>query len=183
VIVSRLAIGVIAVAFLSSQTDQKRVVEPVGTAPVEYFETHCKRCHGSEGWGYPDGFASKLSDEALRKELRSMAAGEGGAPLKEADIDVQLAYHRAMSAKAPFIVWTKANGQTLEGEASTESHLTALAGGKVVPIEFENGRWQVTLPAGRKPEEVRIEAVMGKLKSTMELKKLPYSTQKPEHVK
>lgn len=104
--------------------------------PLAYFAAHCQRCHGPEGNRYPEDFPTR-TDAQLRGSIVEMAEGPGGAPLGKGGLELQLALHRAIRAKEPFLQIAGGEGGKAVGYASTGVKLTQ--GGK--PIEAKDGRF------------------------------------------
>jgi hypothetical protein len=152
---SLLGFGILIAA--SQQGNAVKVPEPLEVAPIDYFEQHCSRCHGENGMNFIPGFAAKKSDEELSGTIKDMATGPGHAPLKEADIVVQLAYHRAMSEAAPFISWTGFSHDVMEGEVTPDSKMKANLGLKV---DLEEGHWKIQVPDGTNLSKVEISATL-----------------------
>lgn len=122
---------------------------PTGFGPLTYFETNCARCHGPYGSAYGETFGKHLDDAQLEKVIDDMAYGPGNAPLQPRELAVQVAYHKAMISRTPFVVVTKisvADGKaTVEGEAPPETPVT-VAG---FAATFDGHTWRVTVPAGK----------------------------------
>jgi cytochrome c553 len=133
------AFGAAAVAQLPAAAP----VKPLTTAPIAYFEAKCARCHGPNGGFYEQNFAAKYDDAALKAVIKRMAEGPGVAPLSDADLAVQAAYHRAIAANAPFFSLTKV-GPVVSGETTAEK-VVAKVKGKVVPVKLKEGIWTVKL--------------------------------------
>lgn len=152
--------------------------QPLKVAPLAYFTDHCQRCHGPEGAYYEDDFAKDQTDDQLREVLHRMADGPGGAPLVPADLDVQVAFHRALSEKRPFVAWTKA-GDALGGE-TTADKLTATVAGQPVDVAVKDGAWTLKLPAGADLKDVEIRAGTPPNASVLRLKDHPYSVAAPK---
>ncbi len=128
---------------------------PLKLAPLAYYAAKCARCHGPEGSYYPDHFATQKTDKQLWEVLDRMARGAGQAPIQGIDLDVQVAFHRAIDRQLPFIAWTKIQGATLSGETTTDQ-LEAKIGSKNLPISVKDEAWTLTIPNGDKANSVVI---------------------------
>ncbi len=127
--------------------------------PLAYFAAHCQRCHGPEGSRYPDDLASR-TDAELKDAIREMAEGPGAAPLGEGGLELQLALHRAIRAKEPFL--QIAGGENGRAVGYASSNAKPEQEGKGLPIK--DGRFlaapkgQVTTKAGPKTLAVPADA-------------------------
>ena len=129
--------------------------EPLKTSPVKYFKDHCARCHGTDGGMYDDFFDRGKSDKDLRDVIDRMATGPGQSPIDGIDLDAQVAYHRAIGSKLPFLTWTGQKGSVLSGDfAISGEKLTAKVGKKKLAVTDKEGTWTLTLPKGAKVEDV-----------------------------
>ena len=130
--------------------------------PITYFEDNCSRCHGPYGSFYGDTFAQKLSPAQLHKVVHEMAAGPGNAPIEGPELEAQVAYHRSLADKKPFIVLTEMKeeyGQhILHGEATPESQLDLVIDGTSISAKLEGHRWSAALPAPSALSRLRIRA-------------------------
>lgn len=108
----------------------------------------CARCHGDYGANYGDEFGVGLSEAELRKFVDDMASGPGAAPLEGRELDAQVAFHRSMIRKQPFLDWTALNGDAIEGEVMEGSTVHVEIGGKSYPAKVDDARWSFTYPAG-----------------------------------
>ena len=140
-------------------------VSPVAFKPIEYFDQNCSRCHGPYGSFYGDAFGRGLTDEKLRHVIADMAAGPGNAPLGEAELEVQTAYHRSLLDRRPFVVVNaiEANGDrvTMAGEVSPDSVVFVGAD----RANVKGHAWDVVLPPTVEPSRVVLR-VAGKSGST-----------------
>ncbi|HEV7302248.1 MAG TPA: hypothetical protein VGN72_23115 [Tepidisphaeraceae bacterium] len=126
-------------------------------AAFTYFETSCATCHGEYGSAYGDAAIDELNDTELRTAIHNMADGPGNAPVDPPKLQVLFDYHKAMIAKAPFVVVTKkesADGKTtIEGEVSPDASVS-VAGEKA---SVDGHAWKVTVPmAERYPLNVSL---------------------------
>ncbi|CAN5578728.1 hypothetical protein BH11ARM2_BH11ARM2_24200 [soil metagenome] len=134
---------VLAAGLFASQAEKPK---PTGFGAVSYFEDRCARCHGPQGSFFTADFAKGQDDEKLAASTKAMCDGPGGAPLKEEELKVEVAYMRAVSEGKTFIVWTS-DKDKFDGETSAEK-LTATVDGKPVSVEVKDGAW--SLPKGGK---------------------------------
>lgn len=115
-------------------------------APLDYFEDKCARCHGEYGSFYGDDFGKNLSDPQLHEAVDAMANGPAQAPLETRDLEVLVAYHRALRDKKPFLVLVDVkteNGERVwRGEVSPDASLTANG----APVTLDKHRFEVKLP-------------------------------------
>lgn len=152
---------------------------PVAKAPLAYFAAHCARCHGPHGSFYGAEFGAKRSDEDLRKIVHEMAEGPGGAPIAGPDLDAQVAYHRSLIDRKPFLVWTLARGTALAGEVSPGAVVTARAGARPLPVKATGTRWSVTLPKGVPARAVVLTARKGGATSVLALASAAFTHSQP----
>ena len=119
-------------------------------APMAYFAQNCARCHGPNGSFYGANFGKALTDDKLHTVVHDMAAGPGNAPIKDRALEIEVAYHRALIAKQPFIVLTEVTEKdgikTLHGEVSPESTIQLVVNQKQVLVSVEDAAWTAVLP-------------------------------------
>ena len=137
-----IPLGVASMALQSTQPAES----PPSVGPITYFQSHCVRCHGDSGSNNPD-FAKRLSDTKLRKMVDDMCAGPGGEPLKGADLDALIAFHRSIARDEPFICVTKCTKDRWEGEVSSGATLTLNDTSGERPVEVKDGSWSIPLEA------------------------------------
>jgi hypothetical protein len=147
---------------------------PVQTAPIQYFETNCSRCHGSYGRFFGDEFGKDLSDKQLRETITDMAAGPAKAPLQGEALDAQVAFHRALIRKEPFLVWTGASKTALWGEVTPGSKVQVKFGKMTVGASVKENRWRVDIPKGASAQAVITARLSGK-QTVLDLSKSAYS--------
>jgi len=166
----------------AQQPEAKKPVEPLKFGPRDYFVARCQRCHGVDGTNYTAGFAKKDTDEMLRHDIDRMAKGAGNQPIKDDEIDVQMAYHRLMSDGKPFISWTGRKDLVLTGEVTDGAKLMAKIGDKTVDVKVDDDdHWKLSLASSGDWEKVVLTAEMEKKKTSLELVKSAYS--KPADIK
>jgi hypothetical protein len=115
------------------------LVTPLEHQPLAYFQNHCERCHGPWGAFYGDSFGEGLSEDELKEIVDEMAAGPAGAPLEGEELAGQVAFHRSLLAKAPFLVF--------EGEVTPGSEVRLTWPGGELAAEVEDFRWTLELPS------------------------------------
>ena len=152
--------GFFLLAFIQAP-EAKKPTEPLKTPPRAYFTDHCQRCHGTDGDHFIPGFATE-PEAKLRADIVRMADGPGGASLKAEDVDVQVAYHRLISAQKPFVSWTGRDGLTLKGEVTDGATLTSNLG---TPKIGEDGAWTLVLPSQADLAKLRLTAALGEAKT------------------
>ena len=148
---------------------------PLGHAPLEYFAAKCARCHGPFGSFYGEDFGRNRSDAALHKVVKEMAEGPAGAPLAGRELDAQVAFHRALLAKEPFVAWTGQSGGEIAGEVSPDTTVSARVKGVEVPAKVDDTRWRLTLPAGTAASDVTVVARSDATSTTLALKDAAFS--------
>lgn len=151
--------GTLLLALLTrGQGEAPKPGEPLKLAPRAYFVGHCQRCHGVDGANYPKDFAKAEGKDKLRADIVRMAAGPGGAPLKDPDVDVQMAYHALISDRRPFLSVTERKGAVVKGEVSDGATLKASIG--TVEID-DDDEWTLTLPSDTDFAKVKLTATLG----------------------
>jgi cytochrome c553 len=136
---------------LDAEDEQVNTVEikELKLGPVSTFERTCARCHGPQGAFYGDEFA-KLDDDELHKKVRQMMVGPSFLKPKSYEVDAMTSYHRALTAKEPFLCVTSykpnAQGQTamLTGEATLGSTIEFHSKSEQRSISAdEQGAWSI----------------------------------------
>lgn len=144
-----------------------------GFGPITYYEEHCSRCHGQFGTGYLPDMDKRLTDDALRKVILEMAEGPAAAPLDEAQLDAEMAYHRSFIDGTPFVARTDA--KALKGEVTEGARVSVVVNGKTIPASVEGHTWSVN---GAGSGDARIIAEHDGKRTTLEPGK-PFSHGKP----
>lgn len=150
-------------------------LKPAPLRAVETYEKQCSSCHGQEGAMFDAGFEKKYATPGdLREMVESMP---GVAEMRPEQVEVLLAYVRAISRGEVFLVWTDAKSRLLEGEVSPRgASIRALAKGKPLKVERPSAyRWRVVLPSGVKVEEVQVTAQLQGKTSTLRLRQGAYT--------
>jgi hypothetical protein len=154
-------------------------VIPPTVAPISYFEDRCARCHGPQGSFYGDAFGKNLTEEALRKVVYDMCRNQGEMKLEGVDLDAQIAYHRSMISKEPFLVVTHREKGQLAGEASEKAVVTVRFKRSSVRAEVKGTVWRVAVPKGEKPENAVLTAKLVERSTTIRLVNEAFSHGKP----
>ena len=174
-LVSTLALGSITVAIPDSPKPA-----PPKVAPISYFEDRCARCHGPQGSFYGDSFGKKLTEEALHKVVYDMCRNQGEMKLEGVDLDAQIAYHRSMIAKEPFIVLMSSDNGILVGEVPEKTEVKVkFKRSSTTTIGVRTSRWSVAIPKGEKLENCVITATLNKHTTTLIPKKSAFSHAEP----
>jgi hypothetical protein len=142
---------------------------PLDNGPIAYFNAKCARCHGKYGSFYGEDFGRKLTDRQLRKVVADMAEGPSQAPLAQPELDAQVAFHRALIARQPFLSWTEKSAGSVSGEVTPGARVSATVGGKTVEAQLSRGSWSVRLPASTGAFAVKVSASTGKTTVTLDL--------------
>lgn len=153
--------------------------EPLKSGPVTYFEDRCARCHGPNGSFYGDDFGKKLTDDDLRKVVRDMCKFQGDSPLAGRELDAQVAYHRALIVKEPFIVITAIGSLQIKGEALPKTEISCRIGDKSIKGTLKSGLWSVDLPPHVDPYSAVITAKLKKASVELPVLSSAWSHYKP----
>ncbi|MCX7993766.1 MAG: cytochrome c [Fimbriimonadales bacterium] len=150
-------------------------LRPAPLKPVETYERKCSSCHGKEGAMLEKGFERKYASASeLREIVESMPGAIG---MRSEELDVMVAYMRAVSRSEPFLVWTERSANAIEGEVSP-SNATVRATAKRQNLKVARPtptRWRIELPKGVKIEDIELTAQRGAGRATLRLKDSPYS--------
>ncbi|OYT75184.1 MAG: hypothetical protein CFK49_04400 [Armatimonadetes bacterium JP3_11] len=150
-------------------------LRPAPVKAVETYERKCSSCHGKEGALLEKGFEKKYrSDGELREMVESMPGAMG---MRPEELDVMVAYTRAISRREPFLVWTTQGANTIEGEVSPGSAtLRATAKRQTLKVSRPAPpRWRIELPKSVRLEDIEIVAQSGAHRVTLRLRESPYS--------
>lgn len=140
---------------------------PLKTAPIEYFNSKCARCHGPMGMFYAHDFTKKMSDDDLKKVIKDMASGQGASPVDDTTAAALVSMHHAIDASYPFLSWTGRDGLTLSGESGNADKVTATVGDKEVPVKMDDTKWSVTLEKDADLAKLKISAISGEHQSVL----------------
>lgn len=152
--------------------------QPLGFAPLDYFDKHCARCHGPSGAFYGESFAKDLSDTDLARIVQEMTEGPGKAPLDQTRLAALIAFHRSLQADKPFIVWTRRSDKGIEGEVTAGSTLKVATPDGVFTAKVTGVSWVLEHP-GLDLDKAELTAQIGKRKTTLQLSVSPFSHYKP----
>lgn len=165
-----LALGILMGASLALSS-----LRPAPLKPVETYERKCSSCHGKEGTMLERDFEKKYASASeLREVVESMPGAIG---MRSDEIDVMVAYMRAISRGEPFLVWTERKADTLEGEVSPNT-ATIAATAKRQNLKVSRpapNRWRIQLLKGTKLEDVEITARRSTARTTLRLAESSYS--------
>ncbi len=114
-----------------------------GFAPIAYYEEFCSRCHGQFGTGYLSDMGKRLTDDALRQVIKDMAEGPAAAPLDDAQLAAEVAYHRSFIAGTPFVARVTVTNGEQSGEVTAGSTLSAEVNGKLAPAAVDGHTWKL----------------------------------------
>jgi hypothetical protein len=143
---------------VSAQAQQPEAPRTTGGfGPLGYFQDQCARCHGDYGAAYGDTFGAKLSDQQMLDVVKAMADGPAQAPLQDAQLQEETAFHLALRDKKPYIVATTWADGKLSGEAMPGSTVTLIQGDKTQTVELNGHQWQVNLDSGWAGAKLRAE--------------------------
>jgi hypothetical protein len=139
-------------------------------APLNYFGTSCARCHGPYGSFYGATFGKGLKDDAaLKKVVKEMCEGPGGAPLNDADLETLTNFHRSLRDNKPYIVAVELKDGVLSGEATPEAEITLESGAKTLDVALEGHKWSVTVGADFVWKGAKLHATKNDIETTLEL--------------
>lgn len=135
------------------------LVEPLARGPISYFQQRCAACHGAHGSQYLPGFASREGARDLRTVVEEMAAGPAMSPVDGEDLEALTAFHRALSAGAPFVAWLGRDGGDLVGEVmpGAGAEVEVRVGDRSFMAEVNGHAWRAAV--GDAKGEVMVRAV------------------------
>jgi hypothetical protein len=179
IILAAMSLTLSALALCQANSSKTAPPATPTVPPISYFEDRCARCHGPQGSFYGDDFGRKLSEDALQKVVDDMCRVQGDAPLKGLELEAQVAYHRAMIAKEPFLVVTRTKDGELAGEVAEKAVVSVKYRRISVTAEVKATSWKSRVPKGEKPEDAVITATLGKRTSVVRLSKESFSHSRP----
>ena len=142
-------------AVLRAQTEAPQTTK---FAPLDYFNDKCARCHGSYGSFYGADFAKGKTDAQLADVVKEMCEGPAQAPIAAPDMEVLVAWHRALRDGKPFVTSVEFNNSVLSGEASPGSTVTLeTSTGEKTPAPLNGHKWSAGLPEGVQLARIRVE--------------------------
>lgn len=171
-----LTILLFACLLLIGEARQKSVpVKPLSVLPIRYFEDHCARCHGSFGSFYGEEFGKELSDEKLQEAVKMMAEGPAGAPIQGESLSAQVAFHRALIRKEPFVAWTGRSATELWGEVTEHAKVQVRFGKRLQSASVKGSEWRVKVPAQANAQTAQVIATWKGKQTTLLLQQSAYS--------
>ena len=177
-------ISVAHAAETSGHADAVAAFAPASFAPMAYFDQKCARCHGPQGSFYGKDFGRDLDDAKLHATVNMMASGPAQAPISAPQLEIEVAYHRALIAKQPFVVVTDVTRDekslTLHGEATPGSALQIVAGKTKADAKLEKFAWTATLPANVDLNSATLTAKVGEAQTILKLSKSAWSHAKAD---
>lgn len=147
--------------------------------PLGYFADHCQRCHGEAGANYSPDLGKGKTDAWLIQEVTEMAEGPGQSPLQGDALNVQVAFHRSLIRKEPFVYVAKLAGGAIAGETTPGAKITVLVGSKRYPAKVTDTEWTATIPKDVQPKTTTVEATQGPKTVKLALAKGWYSHREP----
>lgn len=170
-----VASAALAIAGFSGAESRKAnpVLPKVG--PISYFDDHCAKCHGPQGSFYGDDFGKNLKEGALHKVVDDMCRHQGEAPLDGADLEAEVAYHRAMIAKEPFLAITKITSMQISGEVTEKSVVRVKFKRSTIWAIVNNTAWKTAIPRGEKPADAVVTAILDKRSTVLRLASSAFS--------
>lgn len=160
-----LVVGVaLCGAVLRAQTPAPQTTK---FAPLDYFNDKCARCHGPYGSFYGTEFAKGKTDAQLAGVVQEMCEGPAQAPLSPHDMEVLVAWHRALRDGKPFVASVDFKNSVLSGEASPGSSVTLQTStGERTIAPMTGHKWSAGLPEG--VQIARVEVAVGGQKTELD---------------
>lgn len=150
-----------------------RRLEPTAFEPITFFNKKCVYCHAKDGAAFTPAALAKYSEKAMEDRLLEMTDEKAKAPLADRDLDVVLAWFRALKKSEPFIVWTAQKDGVYKFEASPGSTLTTSEG----TVAKDGTLWRVT--GVTKPESLELTAKVGRKQSVLRIAQASVSHPRP----
>ncbi len=158
-------------------------VEPLAVSPLDFFESHCSRCHGTYGSEYGKDFGEGKSFSDLRKTVAEMCKGPGEVPLKGKSLDALAAYHRSLVDRQPFVALTAVGAAAISGDVTYGSDIVAHLGGETLKGRITGTNWLIRFPEGTVAKdalrETRIVANLRGRKTELDLSRHTFSHANP----
>jgi hypothetical protein len=157
------------------------IAEPkgLGFGPISYFEDHCANCHGSMGSNYGDKFGEGLSDARLSQVVKEMCDGPGNAPLDGEELKAEIAFHRALAKKQPFVSLTSVEAGKLTGEAPVGSNVVLASGDKETTAAADQEKWTISLAPGTDLTSAALRVTKQGDSTTLRLQEGSYTHARP----
>ncbi len=141
-------------AVLRAQTVAPQTTE---FAPLDYFNDKCARCHGNYGSFYGANFGKGKTDEQLAQVVKDMCDGPAQAPISPHDLEVLVAWHRALRDGKPFVASVHFDNSVLSGEASPAASVSLeTTTGEQATVPLNGHKWSAGLPEGVQIAHVRV---------------------------
>ena len=153
--------------------------QPKTEPPLTYFANHCQRCHGEQGAQYDPTLGKGKTDAWLTQEIVDMADGPGQGSLEGDALKAQVAFHRSLILKEPFVYVAKIGDGTISGETTPKTAITVVVGTKRIPAKVTETTWTATIPATAKAKNTTVEAKQGAKLVRLALAKSLYSHSAP----
>lgn len=158
-------------------------VKPLAVSPLEFFASHCSRCHGVYGSEYAKDFGKGKSFTDLRKTVAEMCKGPGEMPLEGSSLDALAAYHRSLADRQPFIALTAVGATAISGDVTYGSDIVAQIGDEVLKGQITGTEWLIRFPEGTVVKEAlretRIVANLRGRKTELDLSRHAFSHATP----
>lgn len=148
---------------------------PSGFGPLSYFQQACSRCHGPNGANYGDTFGADLSDTDLHQMVEDMAAGPGGKPLEGESLNAQVAFHRSLVDRHPFVIVTHFDQRNLQGETIPGAMIQITVNGKSYDATVSGHRWTIQFPPDIQLSQIQVSATRQDKKTEIDLSRQTYS--------
>jgi hypothetical protein len=148
---------------VQSPAAQSRRPEPTAFEPITFFNKKCVYCHAKDGAAFTPEVLAKYTEKTMEDRLLEMTDEKAKAPLADRELDVMLAWFRAMKTSEPFIVWTALRDGVYKFEASPGSTLTASEG----TVTKDGTLWRVT--GVTKPESLVLTAKVGRKQTVLRI--------------
>jgi len=151
--------------------------------PIDYFDKKCARCHGPGGSFYGAEFGKGLTDAKLRAVVKRMCDGPAQAPLAEPLLSAQVAYHRSIINRQPFVAWVGMENGAMVIETAPDATVTAREAGKQLKVtQSKDGTWRV-LSGTHNIKGVSVTVKNASAETTMRPALSPYSHNRPLEAK
>lgn len=127
-------------------------------APLDYFNDNCARCHGNYGSFYGKDFGKGKTDEQLAQVVKDMCDGPAQAPIAPHELEVLVAWHRALRDSKPFVASVHFDNSVLTGEATPGSSVSLeTTTGEQSTVPLNGHKWSAGLPEGVQLARIRVE--------------------------
>ncbi len=111
--------------------------------------------------------------------VEDMAAGPGGKPLEGESLNAQVAFHRSLVDRHPFVIVTYFDPGNLQGETIPGASVQVMANGKSYDATVSGHRWSIQLPPGIQLSQIKISATRQDKKTEIDLSRQTYSHNHP----